>query len=166
MKSLRCRVNPNHEQYVEFRDDSGRFLWPDELATLISTTWDGPVRMGMTGPERSMLYRLASELQLSVEELRGLTAASFQFGETTKVRVAGGVGGRPTRLLTLRRETARDLGSFLIVPEPDQPVFRIPNELSEMLRADLQAASANTVRGNQTLNAGAAKSNRPRDRQP
>lgn len=166
MKSVRCRAKTNHELYIEFRDDSGRFLSPDELTTLISTTWDGPVRFGMTGPERSMLYRLASELQLSVEELRGLTPASFQFGETAKVRVAGGVGRRPTRLLSLRDETARDLGSFLIVPEPDEPVFRIPSELSEMLRADLKAASANTARGNHTLNAGASTTNRPRDRQP
>lgn len=170
MKSLRRRTNSSNEQYVEFRNERGRVLSPEELATLISTTWDGPVRFGMTGPERSMFYRLASELRLTVAELRLLTPASVQLGSTPAVCVPrGDKARRHARFLALGRETARELASFLIVPEPDQPVFRIPNEFSEMLRADVQAARASTGQENQAMDADAGRAsttNRRRDRQP
>lgn len=168
MNSLRPRANPSNGQYIEFRDESGRAVSPEELSTLILATWDGPVRFGMTGPERSMLYRLASELRLTVEELRRLTPASFRFGETTTVRVAvDDGGGRHTQRLTLRSETARDLGSFLVVPEPDQPIFRIPKELPEMLRADVQAACENMPSKKHTLDAdvGRASTKQLKDKQ-
>lgn len=123
-----------------------RALTPEELSALITATWDGPVRFGMTGPERSMLYRLASETGLRLCELRHLTPASFQLGESPTVTVM--VGSRKQRrevVLPLRPETAEVLGSFLIVPEPNQPVFRIPENPAEMLRDDLQAAKAASV---------------------
>lgn len=143
MKPLRRRAKANNEQHFEFRDESGRFLSPEELTTLITATWEAPVRFGMTGPERSMLYRLARETGLRFGQLRSVTPASFQLGKSPTVAVA--VGDRQRRryvVLPLRAETAEALGSFLIVPEASQPVFRIPDKPAEMLHDDLQAAKA------------------------
>lgn len=144
-------AKPFAKGYLEFRDHHGRLLAVEELSALITTTWDGPVRFGMTGPERSMLYRLASEVPLTVEDLRRLTPASLRLGESPTVTLVTGAGvRRRERVLPLRPETAEDLGSFLIVPEFDQPIFRIPEELPEMLRADMQAAERNMSRGGDT----------------
>lgn len=95
-----------------------------------------------------MLYRLASEIPLTVEDLRRLTPASFQLGESPTVTVVAGSGARCRKqVLPLRPETGEVLGSFLIVPEFDQPIFRIPDGLPEMLRADMQAAEQERSRG-------------------
>lgn len=146
MKSLRHSAKANNEQHFEFRDGSGRFLSPDELTTLITASWDGPLRFGMTGPERSMLYRLASETGLRFAQLRRLTPSSFQLGKSPTVAVAVGdrIRGRYV-MLPLRPETAEALGSFLIVPEANQPVFRFPDNPAEMLHDDLLAAKAAAI---------------------
>lgn len=141
MRNGQARTKRTTKSYVEFRDQHGCTLTTQELTVLFATTWDGPVRFGMTGPERSMLYRLANETGLELQELRRLTPASFRLGESPAVIIAIGHGVRyGEQALPLRPETAEDLGSFLIVPEPDQPIFRIPDELAEMLRADIHAA--------------------------
>lgn len=151
MRNGQGSAKPLAKGYLEFRDHHGRVLAIEELSALITTTWDGPVRFGMTGPERSMLYRLASEIPLTVEDLRRLTPASFQLGDSPTVTVVAGSGVRCRKqVLPLRPETTEDLGSFLIVPELDQPIFRIPDELPEMLRADMQAAERNMSRGGDT----------------
>lgn len=151
MRNSQGSAKPFAKGYLEFRDHHGRLLAIEELSALIATTWDGPVRFGMTGPERSMLYRLASEIPLTVENLRRLTPASFQLGESPTVTLVACSGvRRRQRVLPLRPETAEDLGSFLIVPECNQPIFRIPDELPEMLRADMQAAERNMSRGGDT----------------
>lgn len=148
MRNGQGSAKPLTKAYLEFRDHHGRVLANEALSALITTTWDGPVRFGMTGPERSMLYRLASEIPLTVEDLRRLTPASFQLGEPPTVTVAAGSGIRCRKqVLPLRPETAEVLGSFLIVPEFDQPIFRIPDELPEMLRADMRAAERNMGQG-------------------
>lgn len=151
MRTGEGSAKPFAKGYLEFRDHDGRGLAIEELSALITTTWDGPVRFGMTGPERSMLYRLASEIPLTVEDLRRLTPASFRLGESPTVTLITGSGvRRRERVLPLRPETAEDLGSFLIVPECDQPIFRIPEELPEMLRADMQAAERSKSPGGDT----------------
>ena len=148
MRNGHARTKRTTKSYVEFRDQHGCILTTQELAALFATTWDGPVRFGMTGPERSMLYRLADETGLELQELRRLTPASFRLGASPAVIVAIGHGVRRREQVSpLRPETAADLGSFLIVPEPEQPIFRIPNDLAEMLRADVHAAQESVNRG-------------------
>lgn len=143
MGNARSRAPLNSRLRVEFRDEQGRILAADALSALLTATWEGPVRFGMTGPERSILYRLASDTGLSVEELRSLTPASFQLGESPTVTVVlGRAHGRRKQVLPLRPDTAQNLGSFLIIPEPYQPIFRVPRELAEMIRQDVQAATA------------------------
>lgn len=151
MKSLRGPAKPNNQRNGDLRDENGRSLSSAELLSLITATWDGPVRFGMTGPERSMLYRLASETGLRFRELRRVTPASFQLGEPTTVAVAVGHGRYRRRVvLPLSAETAEALGSFLIVPEADQPMFRVPDRPAAMLHDDLRAAKQASMEGMET----------------
>lgn len=57
LTGLNIRLDRRHDR---------RALSAAEQSALISNTWDEPVRFGMTGPERSMLYRLACETGLRV----------------------------------------------------------------------------------------------------
>lgn len=134
LTSLNVRLDRRHDR---------RALSGDELSILVHATWDGPLRLGMTGPERSMLYRLAAETGLRVGELRSLTPASFRFGKSPTVTVAAGYSKRRREdVLPLRTETAKALESFCVAPEPDQAVFRLPEKPAAMLREDLEAARA------------------------
>jgi len=89
LKGLNTRTDRRHDR---------RALSVEELQQLIQTTYNGPTRQGrnrcgkpawiMTGPERSMLYRLAAETGLRSSELRSLTRASFDLdAETPTVTV-------------------------------------------------------------------------------
>ncbi|MBN1346696.1 MAG: hypothetical protein JXQ73_28655 [Phycisphaerae bacterium] len=57
-----------------------RALSADEFRQLLKTTEAGPIRYGMTGPERAMLYWLASETGLRANELRTLTRGGVRAG--------------------------------------------------------------------------------------
>jgi integrase len=132
LTGLNVRLDRRHDR---------RSLSTDELRVLVEKTWNGPVRFGMTGPERAMLYRVATETGLRVGELRSLTPWSFDTGDAPTVKVAAAYSKRRREdVLPLRPETARDLASFLVVPEADQPIFRIPEKPAEMMRADLDAS--------------------------
>ena len=54
-----------------------RALSVEELRRLIQAAQDGPVRFGISGAERAIVYRLAVESGLRANELRSLTCGSF-----------------------------------------------------------------------------------------
>lgn len=55
-----------------------RSLSDEEMAALVRATADGPERLGMNGPDRTMAYRLAAGTGFWVNELRSLTPESFR----------------------------------------------------------------------------------------
>jgi len=92
-----------------------RPLEVNELLWLLDTTRNGPDRAGMTGPERAMLYRLATETGLRSNELRSLTRSSFRLDAaipTVTVQAAYSKRRRDD-VLPLRPDTANDLRNFL-----------------------------------------------------
>src|SRR5439155_2096918 len=106
-----------------------RALTVEELVTLLDTTQSGPDRLGMTGPERAMLYRLAVESGLRAGELRSLTRASFDLdAEAPTVTVAAEYSKRRRQdTLPLRPALAADLQEFLAMKAPAAPVFTLPS---------------------------------------
>ena len=121
-----------------------RALEADELRQLLAATRTEPERYGMDGTARTWLYRLACETGLRANELRSLTAASFDLdGPEPNVTVAAGYSKRRRDDdQPLRPQTAAELRAFLAGKLPTARVFKVPHRTADMLRADLAAARA------------------------
>jgi integrase len=121
-----------------------RPLSADELRWLLTITRSGPERREISGRERAMLYRLAVETGLRANELRSLTANSFDLdANPATVEVAAGYSKRRRNdVLPLRPNTVELLRDHLRHKLPDAPAFRLPRRdaMAAMLRADLAAA--------------------------
>ena len=109
---------------------------------LIEQTWRGHERMGLSGPDRALVYTPAVGTGLRVNEIRTLTPTSFDLEATPPIVTVSAAYSKH------RRDDALPLRSDLISelhPHPDrfapgQTVFRLPDRPAKMLRADLAAA--------------------------
>jgi integrase len=123
-----------------------RALTLDEVRWLLRAAEGGPEVIGMTGPERSMLYRLALESGLRAGELRSLTRSSFRLeGAEPTVTVAAGYSKRRREdVQPLKPATAAALRTFLGSKAPAAKAFSVPprERVAELMRADLAAARA------------------------
>ena len=64
-------------------DEYRRALSFDEVGTLLEAAEKAPERFGMSGHERAVLYLLAIETGLRVQELQSLKVSSFDFENCT-----------------------------------------------------------------------------------
>jgi len=124
---------------------SRRALSVDELRRLLETTAAGPERFGLSGYERSLLYRFAIETGLRANEIRTLTVGSFDFDNLTVTVKAGYSKHRREDVLPLRENTAAELKQFLAGKLPAAKVFggsytQLTDRTAEMIQADLQDA--------------------------
>jgi len=116
----------------------------DEFRYLIQTTYHGPMRYGMTGLERGLLYTVAVQTGLRSNELRSLTAAKFNLNRippTVSCKAKATKNSKDAHQY-LRPETAADLEEYLRTKAPAARAFNMPREnlVIEMLRADLADA--------------------------
>jgi|GEM_PF-275561 len=121
-----------------------RALSVDELLLLLESTQDGPMRFGITGPERTVIYRLAVETGLRAGEIRTLTCSALDLNiekPTVTVKAAYSKNRRQS-VLPLRLRTAGILSQHLAGKEADDLAFRMPSRqhVAKMVRADLEAA--------------------------
>jgi integrase len=152
----RCHENPiAHLQGTKATETrhNRRALSPDELRWLLDTanTAAGE-RNGMSGPERSMLYRLAAETGLRAGELRSLTRASFNLGEDPAVTIdAAYAKNRRKDTLPLRAETAALLADHLAGKLPAALAFNLPRKdhIVTMFRDDMADARAAWIASHQ-----------------
>ena len=136
LKTLDAKLDRRHVR---------RVLEPDELRQLLETTAAGPERFGLTGYERSLLYRFAAETGLRVNEIRSLTVRSFDFGKSTVTVEAGYSKRRRLDVLPLRKNTAAELKSYLANKLPAARAFagtykKLAKYTAEMMQADLKDA--------------------------
>ena len=122
-----------------------RALTVEELVTLLTTTAAGPKRGRMTGPERALLYRVAMETGLRSNELRTLTARSFDLNPDapTVTVMAGNSKNRKEDTLPIRPDLATEVRAHLSGKPADAQVFPIPKDrkcAAKMFRADVDAA--------------------------
>jgi site-specific recombinase XerC len=92
---------------------SRRALEPDEIRRLLEVTEAAPMRFGMTGGQRAVLYRLAVETGLRAKELRSLKVSSFNLNDCTVTVEAAYSKNRRQSTLPLRKDTAAQFKSFL-----------------------------------------------------
>lgn len=114
-----------------------RVLEPHELRALLKATESGPVRRGMTGKERSLLYRTATLTGLRLSELAELTPGDLR-GESIRVRSETAKNSKddevlvPAGVVTELKELSRGRAR----------VFKMPPHLRTLyaLKGDLRAA--------------------------
>ncbi len=117
-----------------------RALELEEIRLLLETTKEQPTRFGMSGYERSLLYKLAVETGLRAGELRSLTVSSFDFDSCTVTIEAAYAKNKKSCVLPLKPETAIEVRTFTAGKLPTAGVFNIPEKTAKMLKADLATA--------------------------
>ena len=121
-----------------------RMLLPSEWHRLEVATLTGPVRYGMTGQERILLYRTAIETGLRSSELRSLTRGRLFFNSDPPYITckAGSTKNRKDARQYIRGDLAANLKAHIATKAPKAPVFNLPHEsnLARMLRDDLALA--------------------------
>lgn len=122
-----------------------RALTTPELSQLLASTESGPVRDGLGGAERALIYAVATESGLRRNELCTIEVADVELGDSDRpairVRAGNAKNGRDARL-PLRPETALALKRLVANRLPSARVFSVPKHwrAAETLRADLAAA--------------------------
>ena len=126
----------------EDRRRERRAIEVDEVRRLLGVTKAAPERFGMTGPQRSLLYRFACECGLRANELRNLRVNDFDFDENVVVLGARHAKNRKPVKLPLRPDTSVELKSLFASKLPDCKAFNMPSKdrTAMMLRADLADA--------------------------
>ena len=108
------------------------------------TTYAGPTRYKMTGPERALLYCVAVQTGLRAGELRSLTADMCHLHRDQPSVTCQAKASKNSKDAHqhLKPETARDLQELIATKAPTAQVFKMPHEskVAEMLRADLEDA--------------------------
>jgi len=118
-----------------------RPLEPDEIRRLLASTAASGERFGLTGYQRSLVYRLAVETGLRASEIRSLKVSSFDFKNNT-VRVESKYcKNRKEAELPLRPDTALEMQALLANKSPRARALGIPDKPAKMLKADLAEAA-------------------------
>ena len=103
-----------------------RALTPTEAVLLVEATETGPIVLGMTGPDRAMLYALAIGTGLRSEELRTLTPERFDFvSDPPTVTVLGGYAkNRREAVQPIAHALADRLRPWVALRPPGRPVLK------------------------------------------
>ena len=150
VRQRRASESPlEHLDCVSVKSDDTRHgrraFEPDEIRRLLEITAAQPMRFGMTGYERALLYRLAVETGLRANELRSLVVASFDFERCTVTVESQDTKNRKEAVLPLRTDTAAELKQFLAGKLPNVKAFggtykRLADKTHLLIKADLEAA--------------------------
>jgi len=125
-----------------------RALEPDDIRRLLEATKAAGERSGMTGYERALLYRFATETGLRANELRSLKIYSFDFANLTVTTAE--TKNKRIAVLPLRADTAAELKEFFANKLPSTNAFggtynKLTDRTSEMLQKDLECAGIDYV---------------------
>ena len=124
-----------------------RALREEELRKLVQAAHDGPAWRGISGPVRSLAWRLAAQVGLRVREIQSLQVRDVeQDGPDGPVLVvrAEAAKNRTEARLPLAADLARDLAPYLRGKLPTAPLLPLPLRFKDhaprWLRRDLARA--------------------------
>jgi site-specific recombinase XerC len=149
MKSRRAARNPladlQARDYGTEVESERRAFDSDELRYLMAATVAGPMRRGMDGLERALLYLLAIETGLRVAELCSLTVRNFELdGDAPLVWLhRQNTKNKRRAELPLRTATAALLKQRFAHKAPTAAAFPVlprPDAFAKLFRQDLTAA--------------------------
>jgi integrase len=143
-KNGRLRHNPllsvSGFNAKEDRRHDRRTVSLEELRRLIEAAEQGPVVMGMTGPVRSLCYRLAIATGLRYSEIASIMPPAFEWKAPSVTVAAAYTKNGQTATLPIPTDLADDLRPYVESLADDSPVFPLPAKGSDMLQADLAVA--------------------------
>lgn len=119
-----------------------RALTEAEARALIRAAEAGPTVLGISGPDRAVLYRLALGTGFRANELGSLTPESFALDAAPPVVTVAAAYSKRRRedRQPIRPDLAADLRPWLAGKASREPVFALPGKPARMLRVDLAAA--------------------------
>lgn len=117
-----------------------RTLEIEEVRRLLRTVENAPPRMGMTGHERMLFYRIMLETGLRRKEVRSLVRSSFDFENLTVAVSPEDTKNKKEATLPIRPELAALFERHVSNKMPDAKVFKTPHKTAEMLKIDLADA--------------------------
>ena len=128
------KEDPRHER---------RTVCLEELRKLIEVSEAGEPFKSMTGPMRSLCYRLAVASGLRYAEIGSTFPESFDWNSspaTVTVRACYAKNGQ-TATLPIPDDLATDLAAYVAQRPPGEPIFPLPHDKgAAMVRKDLEAA--------------------------
>jgi integrase len=120
-----------------------RALTPEEAIRVVQAAETGPEAGGLSGPDRSMLYALATGTGFRADELATLTRERFALDAdppTATVKACYAKNGKEA-VQPLAVTLADRLRPWVALKAPGRPVFEgMTERTAEMLRVDLEAA--------------------------
>ncbi|MHC4539736.1 MAG: tyrosine-type recombinase/integrase [Planctomycetota bacterium] len=144
------RISQNPVQYVQplkklDREHPRRALTFDEVSRLLTVAVDADKHHGLTGYERSLVYRLALRTGLRYNEIRTLRRADITFGANLQITVkARNAKNKKAQSVPLFPELAKELERYFSenLAMPHAKVFSgmWKNAGAETLRPDLELA--------------------------
>lgn len=122
-----------------------RALTRVEVTKLVAAAERGDVVLGLSGPDRAMMYRLAVGTGLRTSELASLEPGSFDLdGDPPTVTVRAGYSKhRREDLQPMRRDLAESVRAWRVGRPEGEPLFDVPrlsDKTAKMMRVDLAAA--------------------------
>lgn len=112
----------------------------DEFERLLEATFSEPVRYGLTGEQRGLLYWLAVETGLRRGELQTLRPTSFDFQNNTVFVSGENTKNGDDATQTISHELSARIEQYIKAKMPHAQLFNMPNKTAEMLRDDCRAA--------------------------
>ncbi len=126
-----------------------RGLTPEEAIALFTAAENGPVRFGVPGKDRKLVYWLATQTGLRASEIRSLKVGDFDLGgDKPTVRIScRSSKNSETAVLPLPQDLAEALHTHLASKTPSAAAFHLPDvsHFSKMIKADLEAANVPIV---------------------
>lgn len=137
----RADVNPVHKlKSVKVPRHEERAFEVDEFRRLIEATEAGPVRLKLTGHERSLVYRFAVMTGLRRSELGAITPTSFDFNKRTVFLIGEHTKNGADALLPLTEPMCQEIKQYIRGKMPAVNVFRVTPHAAKMIQADCREA--------------------------
>jgi len=149
LESRRAGVMPGGDlPPVETEDkEDKRAFTIDEMKALLKATEAGPVRQGLKGYDRAVLYLIAAETGFRLREMKSLRVGSFDFADCSVTLEREYTKDRRQAVIPLKQKRAKQLKEYFKGRDPDEkafPMHKYPRA-AEMIRADLKEAGLSYV---------------------
>ncbi|MCH8806656.1 MAG: site-specific integrase [Planctomycetes bacterium] len=126
-----------------------RAATPEEMCKLLTAAKNGPVRSGVPGKVRALVYELATMSGLRASEIKSLAVRDFKLdtGRPIVSIRARSAKNATDADLDLRSDLAAQLLDHLAGKPPAAPAFKLPHasNFAKMLRFDLEAAGIDAI---------------------